>query len=460
MKLSLKSIFTALALVTITFVNGQDDSLRRNIDSLTKSLKALKEDMGNLKNLKITGWAQFQFQATDTNGIANFDGGQFGANSDKRFMVRRARIKFTYNGKNSQYVFQMNGTERGINLTEVFASFTDPWTKSWSLVAGVMNRPFGFEIDQSSNVRESPERSRYSQTLMPNERDCGAKIVYVAPKKSKLHGLRLDAGFYNGQGVFVPGTSYSVTQYSASNHTYIIGVNEFDYQKDFIGRLSFYRTVNEEKIKFGIGVSHYNGGIINQSNVVYDKIEKDTAGIYQWKTADSTAGTGLKGKVSKRVYTGAEAFFSIKTGLGTTTLRGEYITGIQPGTSSSTSSPFFLPTSTATYLRNFTGMYAYFIQRIGKTKHEIVVKYEWYDPNAKVTGADLLGSSKNTFTTADIKYTQLGVGYNYYMSDNVKFLVHYNIVTNEATGDGKTGINGYTTDIKGNILTVRMHYSF
>jgi phosphate-selective porin len=100
-------------------------------------------------------------------------------------------------------------------------------------------------------------------------------------------------------------------------------------------------------------------------------------------------------------------------------------------------------------------MYAYFIHRIGKTKHEIVAKYEFYDPNTKVSGNDIVGGGKNSFTGADIKYTQLGLGYNYYYDANVKFMLTYNIITNE-----KTLLSGYTSDIKDNILTVRMQYRF
>lgn len=448
-----KIVLVASILGIVGNMNAQDSTI-------IKKVNTIQTDLDKLKNLKVSGWVQAQVQFADSVGISNFDGGQFAANADKRFMIRRGRIKFTYNGKNSQYVFQMNGTERGFNLTEIYTSFTDPWSKSFSVVAGVMNRPFGFEIDQSSAARESPERSRYTQILMPNERDLGAKIVF-APNKDgkfgKLFGLRLDAGMYNGQGVFVPGTT-TVSGYPSGTFP-SMGLNEFDYKKDFIGRLSYYRGFKNDKVKIGLGASHYNGGIIYQNNVVFDKIEKDTSGIFQWKAADTTS-IKFKGSIAQRVYTGVEAYFSVLSKLGTTTIRGEYITGTQPGISSSSSSPFFLPTSKNTYLRNFTGMYAYFIQRLGKSKHEILVKYEWYDPNTAVIGKDLLGSTKNNLTSADIKYTQLGLGYNYYLDEHVKFMVYYNMITNEITGDGTRGIKGFTQDVKDNILTVRMTYKF
>lgn len=448
-----------LNLLTLTFLcsfslYAQDKTEPLTNDSLTKELNLVKKDVASLKNLVVGGWIQTQFQYAETRGVANFDGGTFAPNSDKRFMIRRGRIKFTYNGKNSQYVIQMNGTERGFNLTEIYATATDPWIKAFSITAGVMNRPFGFEIDQSSAVRESPERSRYTQILMPNERDMGAKFVFAPDKSSKLYGLRLDAGFYNGQGVYVPGTT-TPAGYAAGT-TPVLGVNEFDFQKDFIGRLSYYKNIQHDKMKFGLGVSHYNGGNMYQNNKVYDEITTNQAGFKDWKMADTTNKT-FKGKTAPRVYYGAEAFFSVKTSLGTTTLRGEYITGTQSGQLNNSSSPFFLPSSQDTYIRSFNGMYAYLIHRIGKTKHEVAVKYEWYDPNTKVTGKDILGAGPtgNSFTSADIKYTQLGLTYTYYMYENVKFMFNYNMITNETTG-----ITGFTKDIADNILTIRMQYRF
>jgi hypothetical protein len=452
------SLFIA-AICLSAGVEAQEAPAMSN-DSLTKEITSLKKEVSTMKKLVIGGWIQAQFQYVETRGAANFDGGNFAPNSDKRFMIRRGRIKFTYNGTNTQYVMQLNGTERGLNLTEIYAVANDPWAKTFSLTAGIMNRPFGFEIDQSSAVRESPERSRYTQILMPNERDLGARLSYSPKKESPLNGLRIDAGMFNGQGVYVPGTA-APAGYPAGT-TPVLGVNEFDFQKDFIGRLSFYRNLKNENIRIGIGTSHYNGGNMYQNNKVYNSIATNSAGVTDWVMADTTNKV-FKNKTAPRVYYGFEAFLSVKSNMGTTTIRGEYITGTQSGSAGSTSSPFYLVATAAdTYVRNFDGMYAYFIHRIGKSKHEVLVKYEWYDPNTKITGKDILPGTK--FTAADIKYTQLGIGYNYYMYDNVKFMFYYNIITNESAGDSVTPLTGsllgLDKDIRDNILTVRMTYRF
>lgn len=443
---------TFFTLLITTFTISRVAQAQVTADSVSKDLQSLKKDLGALTNLKISGWVQTQFQYVQTRGAANYDGGNFAPNSDKRFMIRRGRIKFTYLGKNSVNVLQINGTERGLNLVEFYTSLTDPWTKMFSVTAGVMNRPFGFEIDQSSSVRESPERSRYTQILMPNERDLGAKIVFAPGKDSKWHGLRLDAGFYNGQGIYVPPPS-TPAGYPAGTIP-VLGVNEFDFNKDFIGRLSYYKSIHDQKITFGFGASHYNGGNLYQTNTVYSDVVTNAEGSKQWKARD-TSSTSFRNKVAPRIYYGGELFFSVRTKVGTTTLRGEYITGTQSGSAVSSASPIFIAPSGATYIRQFEGMYAYFIHRIAESKHEVLVKYEWYDPNTHVKGSDIKGGSPDVFTAADIKYTQLGLGYNYYMQANVKFMVYYNIITNESTS-----LSEFSKDLRDNVLTLRMQYRF
>ncbi len=412
-------------------------------DSILKSLSKLSTELGNYKNLKISGWIQAQFQTAESIGAKTFDGGDFLANSNNRFMIRRGRVKFTYTKGITQYVLQVNATERGINVVDIYGKITEPWLNSFSLTAGIMNRPFGFEIQQSSSDRETPERARFTQTLLPNERDLGAMITYEVPKGKKLAGLKVDAGFYNGTGIAVPGT----TSLNSA------GVVDFDSFKDFIGRAAYKKSFKQDKVILGLGLSHYNGGFMYQNNRVFSSIVSDGAGMKTWMLSD-TSNTGYKGKKAPRVYYGADLQLAIKTKLGTTTLRGEYIMGQQSGMIDESKSPAAMPSKLDTYVRDFNGGYVYLIQRIGKSKHEFVLKYDWYDPNTKVTGADLNGL--NGMTKAELKYTMLGMGYNFYATENVKFMVYYNLVKNELS----KGLSGYTTDLKDDVFTLRMQYRF
>ena len=437
-----KTITFLSALVLFTNALLSQETKEISNDSIQKSLAELKKAVDIIKRIKITGWVQAQLQFADSSGQQSFDGGNFAPNVDKRFMIRRGRIRFGFENQNSQYVLQVNLTERGINLTDFFAKVTDPWTKWMSLQVGLFNRPFGFEIQQSSADRETPERSRYTQILLPNERDMGGMIIVEAPKKSKLFGLKASGGFFNGTGIPSNGDYYTKPF-----------VNDFDVFKDFIGRINYAKATTGDKIKYGVGVSYYNGAVRQFNNTVYSTIQTNDAGILNWVASDSTAGN-LKGQGAKRIYYGADAQLSIKSKIGTSTLRIEYMFGKQPGTSATTTSPAF-ENKTSTYIRDFDAYSAVFVQRIGKTKHELAVKYSVYDPNTKVAG-DAVGQTGSGFGTVDLAYTDIGFGYVNYFNDHIKFMIYYNMVNNETTKN----ILGYSKDLKDNVFTLRMQARF
>ena len=404
------------------------------------SIDKVKGELKEVKKLKVTGWVQTQYQWAQSTGAKSFDGGDFPMNSNNRFMIRRGRVKFTYSNNLFQSVLQLNATERGVNLVEIFGRITDPWTKSFTFSSGVMNRPFGFEIQQSSSDRETPERTRFTQLLLPNERDLGAMITYQPVKSSKLYGLKIDAGLFNGTGIAVPGTS----NFSA-------GLTDFDTYKDFIGRAYYKKSFKEEKVTFGLGASYYNGGFVFQNNRVYKTIELDSnQAVMCWTMEDTTTKT-FKGGKAPRLYYDIEAQVIIKSKLGTTTLRGEYITGTQSGMIDESKSPATLPSKMDTYVRQFNGGYAYLIQRLGKSKHEIAVKYEFYDPNKAIDGG-IINAVAN-FSKAELKFTMLGLGYNVYINDNVKLMLYYNHVVNETTPQ-------YNEDFLDDVFTARVQYRF
>lgn len=71
------------------------------------------------------------------------------------------------------------------------------------------------------------------------------------------------------------------------------------------------------------------------------------------------------------------------------------------------------------------------------TKHSIVLKYDWYDPNTKVAGTKI-GIAASKAGKADIAYSTLGLGYMYRMNNNIRLTAYYDLVTNE-----KTSVKGY-----------------
>ena len=412
-------------------------------DSLNNKIENVKSDLELLKRLKITGYIQAQWQHADTAGaVTPYSGGAFPIASDNRFSIRRGRVKLTYENELSTYVLQIDATEKGVSLKDAYVAIKDPWVQFVTLTGGVFNRPFGYEISYSSSSRETPERARIFQNLFPGERDLGAMITLQQKKGSRFDWIKLDAGLFTGNGIN----------------------SEFDSKKDFIGHLSFAKANKRETVKFGGGVSYYNGSVFQGTKYVYtpgEVVDENQPGL-----VDSTASN--KNGFAKRRYVGIDAQLSFQSPVGFTSLRAEYITGQQPAakaTSASVSGSTLL--NYDTYIRKASGGYVYFIQNIGQTKHQFVLKYDWLDPNTKVKGTEIVSKSaanKNTaLGTADIKFNTLGIGWNYRLNSQVKLTAYYEIVKNEKTGLSPVGLNrtiDTSKDLKDNVFTLRVQYKF
>ena len=144
----------------------------------------LRPFLKRYENLHFSGYMQPQFQVAQQKGAASFAGGNFSQYSNNRFMIRRARVKLDYflPAKNQAspkalFTFQFEATERDLNIRDMFVRVFEPKQQNFSFTMGLFSRPFGYEVNLSSGYRETPERGRASQTLMPSERDLGAMIT-------------------------------------------------------------------------------------------------------------------------------------------------------------------------------------------------------------------------------------------------------------------------------------------
>ena len=155
-----------------------------------------------------------------------------------------------------------------------------------------------------------------------------------------------------------------------------------------------------------------------------------------------------------RNYHGADIQISVKIpSIGLGTIRAEYIEGEQPGNNQTSKSLGLAPTSSV-FHRNFNGAYLYYIQDIGQSPFQAVAKYDFYDPNTKISGSDI-GKAATLTNAGDIKYSTFGFGINYSMNHHVKLSVYYDIVKNESTA-----LTDYQNDIADNVTTVRLQYKF
>ncbi|MGQ0740532.1 MAG: porin [Bacteroidota bacterium] len=411
-----------------------------DIDSSFFIKDTVRPVIKRFENLRITGYIQPQFQKAQADGAPSFSGGNFSQFSSSRFMLRRARVKIDYmlpsrtKYPRALFSFQIDATERGVIVRDMFLRLFETKKNLFSLTAGLFARPFGYEVNLSSAFRETPERGRMSQILMPSERDIGVMVSFEPQeRKHQLSLIKFDIGFFNGQG--------------------LSGTTDFDDHKDLISRL-FIKPYSFNKMEFSGGLSYLRGGWKNGTKYVY----RNGTAANGDKVFIVDSSVNNLGKSSPRHYYGADAQVKLHHGWGETEWRAEYWFGTQPGTSGSTSNPGTLPNSNGqpvpTYVRHFDGVFLLFLQHIINTEHQLLLKYDWYDPNIRVKKQEI-GKAGTNLTPADIKFSTLGIGYVYQFNPQIKLILYYDFVRNETTQ-----MNGYTTDLKDNILTCRLQFRF
>ena len=393
-------------------------------EKLEQSVETLDDAVSKLKKLKVSGYIQAQYQYADYEAdgtnfkLANRANSVEKANKEAfgRIGIRRGRIKFTYESGIVQGVFQPDLTDKGIAFKDVFLSVKDPWIGTNALKAGIFDRPFGYEISYSSSSRESPERARIFQTCFPDERDLGAMLTLQPAKTSAWNVLKLEAGLFAGNGINA----------------------EVDSKLDFIGHLSASKTLGNS-FTFGGGVSAYFGGVLQTDSTIMKLEDK------KW---ESSKDGGNVGKYSERQYFGVDLRMAYISGvLGLTQLRGEYIFGKQPGNKEGAFKNGLF--SGSMYNRNIAGGYVILTQELGKVPLTLVFKYDWLDPNTYLAGDDIKSA-------ADITRSNIGVGAYWRINPALRLTLYYDIVSNETS----TQTDGYKTDRKDNVLTLRLQYKF
>ncbi len=407
------------------------------VDTTTETGRGLLSIYKKYDHLRFSGYIQPQFQVASQQGSKSFEGGDFAPRVSNRFMLRRSRIRVDYvhfykdNAAGVQFVFQFDANERSFTVRDVWGRIFENKFKLFSFTTGIFARPFSYEVNYSSSDRESPERGRMSQLLMKGERDLGAMLSFdVRKDKHPLKFLKIDAGVFDGQGINATG--------------------DFDNIKDFIGRVALKPKKLNKIITLSAGASILYGGLEN--NTKYHYTTGSIANV-KMQVVDSSAAN--IGKASPRRYYGADMQVKFKNKIGFTELRGEFIGGKQTGTAASSETPAALLTGAdGFHTRNFNGAYFYLLQNLFSVKHQLVIKYDWYDPNTSVSGKEI-GAPGSNLTAANIKYNTLGLGYVYYITPNVKAVFYYSMPKNE-----RTQLAGYTSDAKDNVFTSRLQFRF
>jgi hypothetical protein len=498
----LASSFQVSAQNSADTLGEQVVTLRDKVSGVEERLATAEADLAKLTKIKISGYVQAQWQHFEASNVypSNY------------FSVRRARFKLQYEPVTGvAFVLQPDFEPGNFVIKEAYARLNEPWLKTFSLWAGKFNRP-NYEVEYSSSDLECLERSRVIKALYPGEYAIGAKLEVTPPHVP----LKFQLAAFNGND------SQTITD--ANGNSINPDNKDFDNEKDIMGRL----TYNFKLGQFGgltIGAHGYYGFL----RATVDTVLKSDY------TYDKTFDKNAKSKYLNKQWFGVEAQLYMDV-LGGLTLKGEYIMGVNstPGYTTgavTTSSQTFgfnktndtltmasLKTVSTTYRpdvqRNFMGYYVYLIKNIGK-RNQIALRWDYYDPNTKIAGNDIgntavygkdrtsttttsaytgsepviLNKSTTTTTmkssyksgTQDIAYGTLGICWNYFVTDNIKFSVLYEIPFNEKVGsytdksgnaigyvnpsytnpvNGAAGTVDYSKHYNANVLTLRLQAKF
>jgi hypothetical protein len=502
-------LLAPMFLVKIVSAQSETDTIKAEVVTLRDKISGVEErvataeaDLYKLTKIKLSGYIQAQWLHFEASS----------AYPSNYFMIRRARIKFTYEPvQGIVFVLQPDFVPGNITIKDAYAVANEKWLKTFSLWAGKFNRP-NYEVEYSSSSREVPERSRVIRSIYPDERAIGAKLEINPPK----FPLKIQLAVFNGNdGIPInqPVYNYGTGKWDNVN---TVGQNiDFDNYKDFMGRVTY-------GFKFGSF-----GGLTIGAHGYYGQIKANSLDVLNSDYTYNKTGTSISQGVPKQ-WLGFEAQFYADV-LGGLALKGEYIFGVNstPGysgnatfvtnTSSITNDTLTLTTLTTKSInnapaisRNFMGYYVYLVKNIGK-KNQVAVRYDYYNPNTKLSadqvgtakwdggktvtnpfqatssaGADpviINGTQSKTITvnkltsgTADIPYGTWTFAYTYFFDDNIKFMIAYEMPMNKKVGvvdangvgnvktdytvNGVPGTYYYNDVIKQNTLTVRMQVKF
>ncbi|MCX6321717.1 MAG: porin [Bacteroidia bacterium] len=402
----------AIAIFTVVSIYGYSqtqkvDSLKEVIERHEGKINALDErvlvneaDLGKLNKIKISGYIQAQWESYDKDLVKTNE-------SNNTFFIRRARVKFTYEALDGvKFVLQPDFSTGNLSLKDAYAVVNIPKLKDLTLWAGQFNRP-NYEVEYSSSQREVLERSRVIRTIYPGEREIGVKLEYVGstiPLKIQL--MALNGNFTAAQA------------------------KDVDSKKDLMGRVVYSVKLPAVGIGIDFGANGYLGGNRAKTN----KYILSTIGV-----ADSIN----VGDYLDKNWVGGEIqiFADILGGLA---IKGEYIAGINSTASTiATTATMAQKKADSNKIKTFSGYYIYFIKNVGP-KNQFVARYDYYDPNAKLSG----DAAKN-----DLFYKTLTLSWQHYLNDFIRISLNYEMPKNETNATN-------TKDLKDNVLGVIIQANF
>lgn len=316
-------------------LEGRVETLESSLHDPEGPLQTVISNVARIDKIRFSGYVQARYEsfsetreaAPKTPASPSTPGDITQPTVADRFTLRRVRLAVAARPTEKIGVrWQIDGGgPSGTGDTTASVETRDAWIDYFftgspatghTATIGQMKSPFGFEVVQSSSVREAPERARVSRFFFPGERDRGVKIASATRNR-----VFYEVGVYNGSR---PGRS-------AQN------VNDNNNDKDVIGRI---RTTLAKRVDLGVS---FDFGTSLRTVLATGELPR----------AGGPPGAANPYENTKRVI-GADFQWFVRDG---TVLRGEFMWGKAGGT-------------------NASGYIVQLIQNVGK-KNQFVAKYDW-----------------------------------------------------------------------------------
>lgn len=417
-----KTLFFSLLLlmggVSVSYAQETTNVVKPKVE------KTNDEVLNFLKGFTLGGLVQAQWQLAQEKGMNGgpTSCGAFSQNTNNRFMLRRGYLRVGYNSTYFSSLVQINATPEAISLVNAYAQVNTA-SKSASLRVGSIYKPFGYFIMYSSGSRLTPEISRGEQSLFTDATAVGARVMLRDTRDdSWCRDFHLDLSYYTGSGLKEDGLA----------------------ARDFIGKLEYARPVG--RFTLGGQFSVLAGSFANVANE-----------SFSFDGKKYVAQTDVFGQRLSKSYYSIGATVGLKSALGQTKIFGEYVFGNQLGLKDDNTTPSKKIAPTAIkelYNRDFSNYYIFLQHRIGKSNFALIARYDFMDPNTKISG-DEIGAS-NGSTAADVSYSTIGFGLYYKFLKCMSASGYYEIVSNEKCPN----LAGYEGNRKDNLLTIRLQCSF
>lgn len=476
---------------------GYPDSLQDEVTSIQHQLTGFEEriveaenSLFDLTRIRISGYIQAQWQYFENSAKYPYN----------FFLLQRARLKVKYQPYSGvAFVLEPDYTPAGVKLKDAYVQLNDPWINTFSLWAGQFKK-LNYETGISSSQLDVLTRSMVVVALYPGERGLGAKLEVLPP----LLPFRIQMAVFNGNENLVITDAEGVDVNPVNK--------DFDPFKDIMGRFVYdFRLGN-----FGgldVGLTGYYGWIKSNSPCVIhsdysfhrtvsvgQSVSRGWFGVEMQLYLDILGGLSIKGEylMGRNAFPGYTGSTSMAEPIDVT-LMNDTLTINQTTTHTTSIAPCIQ--------RSFMGGYIYLIKNIGK-KNKFAIRWDWYDPNTKLTGDQIGvveftdGSTEIQTQTqvsgldpvirvndviktnmsnvlrsgiADIMYHRISMAWSYYVTDNITIQAAYEIPVNEtvgvnAAGEGNVrskfvvndvpGYTDYSRVVPQNIFTLRLQAKF